>query len=668
MVTLTIKTIVLLFIILLGALAPYLNISKVYSDIILHENPSNTNTELSPEFLSMFYNLLFRGILYPSEYNITQLLNLTNYMYIPSDMKYIISRLNELISKLNNEINETKYHVNKTKTYIDYKAYDKALKEIKKAKYWLIHANLTLFDIERAEDTLISYLGRYGSFTERFYKEKDEMNKLLKEIHSLLEYLLKLISDLEKESKIGYEIYFGQNETYTNQTYIERTYLDIYLNTSRTWIGNYVELYGKLYTGNYSLPNRKIYIVLANKEIISTTDNNGNYSLKIKIPYLYTDRLLIIAFYIPEDGDIGKYMPSSNETYLNLLYYHTKADLYVDRYSHPGLPMNISFYITPWKKGIIRNISIFFDRKLIGRYMISSRNYSIQYKIPVNMQTGPHMISLYISPYKEYSGYQTYQLTTVSFIEININVEISPDIIVYPLSSLYINGSITDITGYKLSNESVEVYLGNRIIKTSTNSEGKINITTAPPPAMGLTNIKILVTPNEPWYEPTSIDLRVTVINLYVVLISFTALIGILYVSSKRILKRYRELRKRVEEEVKETRIEKVTEEAKIEEYTKEREEIKEKKEYKFGNDILNYYYSIIDLLKNFTDPPYKNETLREYYRRVKEYLGNVSKEFWKMTLLTEYALYSGKEIGLNEIREANKIYNIIKGALHGKG
>lgn len=662
-VILIIKTLILLSVIILGALTPYLSISNVYGDTILHENPSNINTEVSPEFLLMFYNLLFRGILYPGEYNITQLSNLSNYMYIPPDMKYIISRLNELITKLDDEINKTKYHVNKTKTYIDYKAYDKALKEVKEAKYWLIHANLTLSDLERAMDTLISYLRGYGGFTERFYKERDEMNKLTNEIHSLLEYLLNLINNLEEKSKLGYEIYYGYYGK--NETHINQTYLDIYLNTSKAWIGSYVEVYGRLYTKNYSLPSRKIYIVLANKEMTSTTDDDGNYALRIKIPYLYMDKLLIIAFYIPEDDDIGKYTPSSNETYIDLLYYHTKLDLYINRYSHPGLPMNISFNITPWNKNITRNISIFFDRKSIGEYILSAGNYSIRYKIPDNIQIGPHIISLSISPYKEYSGCKTYQLTTISFIDININVEISPDIIIYPLSVLRLNGSITDITEYRLSNESVEIHLGNRVIKTYTDLEGEFNITAPPPAAMGLINIKILVTPNEPWYEPTSIDLRTTVINIYIVFISFIALAGVLYISNKKIAGRYRELRRKIEKEVKETHVQEAVEEAKIEKL-EGRAEIKEKK-YILENDVLKYYYSVVNLLKKFADPPYKNETLREYYYRIKKHLDDVSEEFWRMTLLTEYALYSGRKISLEEIEEAGKIYNIMRGYLYGE-
>ena len=632
---------VILSSILIGLLIPYSNNSnREANKFPLHVNPDTVRTEVDPYSLAQFYIQGLNGIINPVEYNLTQIMELSKSIDVPPSIKYIMNRLNGLMVKLNDEINSTENHVEVAKKYIDHKDFRNALNEINRAKYWDIHANMTLNELinvfNEFHNTIIKY-----KFNERIEKSVDELKKLENEIIKLQYSLNKLIKESEESSSIGIKKYFTGADTH----------LTINVTPSSSVIGGNVYVSGRLYTDSGPLPNRTVYFLIENENYTTNTDLSGRYDIKLAMPYLYKNTTQVYVYYVPNSSDIGLYNPSSNKTMIKLLYYKTRINLKVDKISYPGLPINITAIIYP-SSNVPRSILIFMDGKLIASYNTSSNILSTEYELPSNMTLGPHMISAYVSPYKEYSSYKTYAITTVLFMDIKLDVKISPEPVTYPLSNLKIYGYIADIRGKPVSNTLVEFDTTWVDKKIYTDSLGRFSVNLGSPPALSSTSIKIVVKPTQPWYGDIIKTVNVTVVNLYVISLALLIIVGVSISVIRR--EKFKEIEKPRgirREYYKEKKI--------------DRESIREERIRRIENNILDYYNSIVNLTSKFAGPPKKYETLREYYKRVYKMLGDVANEFWGLTLLAEYTLYSGNPIYKEDIDKAKGFYENIKRVFH---
>jgi hypothetical protein len=81
-------------------------------------------------------------------------------------------------------------------------------------------------------------------------------------------------------------------------------------------------------------------------------------------------------------------------------------------------------------------------------------------------------------------------------------------------------------------------------------------------------------------------------------------------------------------------------------------------------NRVLLLYYDLVGSLSRFVDPPGADETLREYFERVRLHLDGVIDEFWRLTRITEFILYSGRDPSPDMVAEAEDLYNTIKGVI----
>ena len=646
MVAMGLKLISLILVSLI-LIQPSLYIPYVYGAVSLHEDPEAAGVEVDASLL-LYYSLLLKGILYPEKYNLTSLMELYRDMSVPSDLSYILTRLNELILNLNGEINETRLHIDNAVNFIKYKAFKRALEELYDAKYSLSHANLTYQNLLQSIGELHRSLGKYHVADTRILAIRKEMSSLLSEIDSLLENLFNHVDKLREKAELGYEMYYEGKE---------RTFLSIYVNSSEVWVGRSIEVNGRLYTENVSLSNRTIYIDVMGRRYSLETDLDGYYNITIVVPYVYVDGLFVRVFYIPIGPDLGNYTPANNETWVKLIYISTKASLNVDEYSYPGLPLNISISVSPSVPKLYRNVSVYMDDVLIGRYKVDDKGLSISYPLPSDISIGQHIISVYVEAYREYSPVKLHKASIVTYVGIKFRVAIYPNPVLYPLSKIVIHGCAIDMFGHPISHEAVKIYMGEESLDTYTDGLGNFSIEANPPFSLVSASIRIVLSPSKPWYTISMRIVTLYVINLYLILLIVLCLGVAVYLLDRRLrrrlvkppIKEVRRVRPKVVEDV-------VLPILKVRRVRGER----------YVNSVLDMYYSAVDIFSRFVEPPRRDETLREYFDRIDRILGEAREAFWSLTLLAEYTLYSGRGVDEKAVDEARRYYDLVRRFFHG--
>ncbi len=597
-----------------------------------HINPSQIPAKAYPTSLLHYYIDIFTGILYPGEYNISSLINLLKYSGYSSNIMYVVNRLNEYILLFNNYLNETKFHIDRAELLMNYSAYDEALNELEKAKYNIIKANMTYQEINPVLNELTSLIGRYTEYTsvKKFHEARVKLDKLLSTIEHLMTKLRNIIKMNYENAKENYELYF-ENKT--------RTYILFKLNTSSIWVGESIFLNGILTTENTSLPYRKILIKLYNRSYTVLTNETGEFNIVLQVINIYKSRIRLDLFYTPKGNDSRLYTPSHNSTIINLSYINTSIDIYCDKIGYPGKPINITIHITPSET--LRNTLIYIDDKLIKTQQ-STDTLKIKYILPGNISLGKHVLKAVVSANGIYGSGLGIYMFTVEYKPVYLNTSLNTYLAIYPFTRVSVNGILYTDADRPLVNKTLEVYIGSQIIHVKTDSNGRFNIKFSPPLYLGSYRFNIYFKPDKPWFTYVSRTFTIFIFPSHLLLI-IPVLIAVLYYYIKRVNKE--EIVSEGEE-----KSETIFEEAKVE----------ETKSIVSHGPASKYYMDILNILskKGYSIKPY--ETIREYYNRIRDYLGEYSKKFWTLTLLTEYEIFSGEKLSDRDVERAEALYKDI--------
>jgi|Deesub1362A_J573_1020465.scaffolds.fasta_scaffold00008_122 hypothetical protein len=634
-------TFIILGMVLIQPLAVY-----AYRDIPLHEDPEAAGVEIDASLL-FYYALLFKAILYPEDYNLTSLIELYRDMYIPPDLEYILTRMNELILSLDKDINETRFHIDHALDYINFKAFKEALEELYEARISLAHANITYQDLLEAIDELLRAFSKYRVADGRFTEGRDELRNLSREIEDLLMRLLMQIESMEEESEHGYKVYYEGKE---------ETFLSIYVNSSEAWVGSYIDVYGRLYTRNSSLSNRVVRLYVAGVGYTTVTNANGDYSFSIRLPYVYRDSISITVYYIPIDVDKEFYAPAINKTVVQLLYVKTSVSIEVDEKAYPGLPLNVTISISPSPENVSRRVSIYIDDVFMGRFPVRD-SFSTSFTLPSDMVIGRHIIGVDVEAYKEYAPAKAYMFFTVTYMDIDFEIDVSPKVVIYPIVKPTVHGRAVIPPDEPYADRLVQIYVDSTVYEAYTNGIGYFSISIDPPFTIVSFTVRATIHPGEPWYPKVTRVIQIYTVNLYLLL-----LIGLLLTASIYVLGRVLGGRppEAVEEAPRRERRVRIVEDIVIPTLISRRPRPPVERD-----PVVDIYYSAVNIVSDKVGPPRYDETLREYFRRASSELGDAGDAFWRLTLLAERFLYSGYESTEEDVSLARSYYEELRRVLY---
>lgn len=638
----------ILFIFIVNIILPNPNI---YLQVSPHEDPNMASSELDPASLLTYYILIFRSLLGLKNLNLTELLSAFKYMDLPNDIIYIINRLNELSASLYNDINQTSILLDRAKLLIEYRAYEEAYNLLEQAKIHIYNANRTLNQIELVINELRSRLSKYiiDPNDPRFTMATQEFKFLINRLNELLQELFNLLNKLFYEAESGLTQIPG----------LLTTFITIYTNASVVRIGDELLIYGVLNSSKGPLINRKVNIISPFANVSVLTDEEGRYEAILFVSGYYKNSAIIDVFYIPTGDDKNLYKPAHNKTIIKVIYIKTKLIVDAPKFAYPGLSVEFIISIFPWSENVSRKLLVKFDNEVLYSGYVYNSTIKITKEINDKISLGPHMLHVYVFPFIEYSDATYDWILIVTYKRIYFSVESAGSYAIFPLGKIRIFGEAKDLKGNPLINETIEIKAGNRLYTLYTNDSGKFAFSLDAPFLFGDYYITVTFKPREKWYPIVTRQLKIYVINAVVLLLfvsSITIISIYLDLNPKKLLRYIPRPRPAPSPTTLKSR------EVAFRESKRQvaKKAIGEWVILKGIGKIIPIYKAVISYLSKIIGLPKPTETVREYYRKAEPHITPVKSEFWKLTLYTEYELYSGKSIKESMVREAKRLKEVI--------
>ncbi|MFN3384828.1 MAG: hypothetical protein ACK401_08050, partial [Archaeoglobaceae archaeon] len=212
-------------------------------------------------------------------------------IYVPKDLSFSFEKFNnEALFDSISRLNVTKEKIEEAKTYFEYGEFEKAYDSLRYAK-------IELFKTRKIVELTIEEL------------EKKIAIPLPREVvYGIIERYEKEIEDLEKAREM------------------KRTYIELYLNGSEFWVGESFEIFGKLYSDK-ALPNRNVTVFFESQRFVLRTDEKGEFSLTLRVPYVYKEKTKVEAFFYQE----GDYSAAKNSTEIKIKFLEPRIEIELNK-------------------------------------------------------------------------------------------------------------------------------------------------------------------------------------------------------------------------------------------------------------------------------------------------------------------------------------------------
>jgi len=430
------------------------------------------------------------------------------------------------------------------------------------------------------------------------------------------------------------------------------------------FVGDRVEFQGVLSAEGRTLAGKKVTLLLNHSPALTLiTNSSGIYQGEIVLPYQYISEMTIQAIYYPQGDDIGQYLGSSStEITINVLYYDTRLNLDAPQVAYPGRKLTLKGSFDYGSNPVTeeRSLSIYQDGEFVTEVTVATV-FSLELMIADNTSTGRHRLTLYVAPHERYAPAQSVMELEVIRLTPVIEVD-TPGVVLLPFNK-DIQGRVYSSLG-PLQDASLEISLVGRRAITHSRDDGTfharlstgMNLT-----LLGSQDLRITVTPVEPWYRADSIVVRLLVINPVnigglALALAIPTLLGIF------------RLRRRVAPAISMPPLEPAP--ALVKRESPPRPEIQESEAKGDTRTILlALYRGILRLVQEVTTVvllPY--HTLREFTQEITPGLGVFAGYFQEFTLMIERLLYSRHRLTEADATRAIELTQKLKEGVKGEG
>ncbi|MDD5190267.1 MAG: DUF4129 domain-containing protein [Dehalococcoidales bacterium] len=434
------------------------------------------------------------------------------------------------------------------------------------------------------------------------------------------------------------------------------------------FVGDNIQVSGHLTSGDAGLAGRKIDI-LGNSALYGTafTDNQGNYSITVTVPFEYRPTVQIQTTYFPQNEDIGKYLAAvSPKVPVDVLFYQTRLEFQTDNKTYPGRNLTVNGSIIYKAPGNIipipidRSIEIYFDNELVTE-LTAAGAFSYTFLLAPDIKLGGHLITVTTSASGRYSP---------TFGDINITVQKATPVFKGKINSAILipgnikfEGQIISDLG-ALTDPGIMVNFGGNTYRFTGDTKGIVSSTGRTKydfSLIGTQTLEMTITPTEPWNNIAVITDQVMVINL----INCGLFLGVVLLSLLLIPRRVKiKWGQRPTKNQTLAGPNSPVSTAPIYQGTitvdrpvgaTDSTPFPLRTENK--SEIISLYRVTLILVEKITRIIFKpQETLREYARDVEKPLGKVGAFFGALTRIVEKAIYSPRRATEEEIKESRRI------------
>jgi len=399
---------------------------------------------------------------------------------------------------------------------------------------------------------------------------------------------------------------------------------------SEAWVGSTIEVSGLLVASSGEpLPARKVTVVVDGAQAGSElTDESGRYSLAVKIPFVYRDRLSVAALYLPEGEDAQRYRPSvSDPVYVKLLF--TRPRLSVSVSPHEALPgSEVKVRVSSNVSGIRVTIAAF---GLARSLTLNEFESELVLKVPESVIEGLYKVVAWSMPNRTLGPAEAAAELVISRIALVVEKVEVPALSLAPLPlqlTVCVSSPIGTLPGrYKVE----AALLGAR---AEVEASGECAELALKPPLLsptGPARLEVTVTPLDPRYKPASTSAEVRLLNL--LLLAFS--VAMLVPATLRLRRGFER-----EEEVTPPRAVEVPQPEPVVERTAYSESLRPEDPV-----ILEYVLAVRAVEKASGVLLKPSHTISEYLEAVKGRLGPALDPFAYLSRLAEARLYAGAEV-----------------------
>lgn len=641
--------------------------AEIYGELIPHEDPARAREETDVLTLLMLY-LYSLSLTSTENYeDAGEVLKQLKLFKVTEELKYVVDRFNEILVETHEYLNNTKEYINLAKYLNITSEFDKVVYAIHNAAFYLVKANISYRDLKTSYSRLVLAFKRKvpKEGLAKFYQLLEANNIYLEKIGELIEKyheeILKLrmkLSEVLPETKGLYE-----------------TKIVIEVKPEVVMIGDNITIHGKLSTLNdEQLPWRKVFlnIVFKRKTLFNTTlttDVHGIFKCNYTVPYIYDkdiimEGLSVIVSYLPEGEDLELYKPCSNITTVIALFNETRIHVSGPSIAYPGLKIKLNISVNPPPtENKPRIVEVLIDGKLQETFEMSSNETMYELKIPENISIGTHILTFKVKPLETFSPAIGGYGILVTYIPVKLDLSITK-ISYYPFSKIRIWGKIFIINGTFLQGKEVLVSVNGKKFNLNTDPHGEFSLEIDPTFTITFQELTVNIEfkPKEPWFPKIVRKEKVRVISLIPLIFALSSLFSYMYtppkevkISLSRILNLFRRRRRAVRK----------AERKPSTSYSKLGETyVKKPTIYSIKvtlTDVTKLYVEAVKLISERTTPPKPYETMREYWREVRNRVpGHVAYAFKELTILAEKAIYFKPEFTSKEQTIARKCYEEI--------
>lgn len=307
-----------------------------------------------------------------------------------------------------------------------------------------------------------------------------------------------------------------QTEMVTRTSGLLPTSMTLSMEPMAAFVGDSVEFRGSLTAEGKPLPGRKVTVMLAGSPVSEVfTDSGGFYQGRLVLPYQYVSEMGLQAIYYPQEEDIGFYLGcSSPRVTIKVLYYPTKLSLEVPGNAYPGrklrLPGSLDYGDSPVPEG--RSLLVYWDGELAAEETVAAA-FSLELPVMPEMSLGKHQVMLYVPPQGRYAP--AWARTAVEVIKTIPVIDIdAPGVILLPFT-LDVRGRAYSPLG-PLQDASLGIALGKWEASARSQEDGTFSArlhTGMSLTLVGSQELRVSVTPREPWHRASSLATGLLLIN-----------------------------------------------------------------------------------------------------------------------------------------------------------
>jgi len=612
-----------------------------------HQDPETAPWVFDGVSLLSKYSEVIDYILAGNVAGVESLQRQTDQANVPPDLRETVNRFLSSGRSLAQLIQEMESDTGRARELLEQFQHEEARASVSAAQEKLYWSYDVLNVLEREAQRTGHWWGADSA------EKEDTLTSAYQAVLDRLEQLRHLL-DLLGEMLAGLS---GQVESLTA---VHSTSVSLWVEPSAAFVGETVEFGGHLSAGDKPLAHRQVTILLGGFPISKeTADSKGIYHGHMTIPYRYVPEITTRAIYYPQEEDVGLYLGSaSTEITISVLYYITKLDLQVPDYTFPGRKLTLNGQFDYGNNPITqsRTLQVNWDEGLVATETVPDI-FSLEIGVPPESRLGKHQVAVYVSPNGRYNPAEA--SSEVDVVKLTPVMDLSaPSVVLLPLAQ-DIHGHVYSSLGV-LEDASVKVTLGDWETTSRTRSDGTFHSrlsTGLNLSLLAIQELRVNVTPKEPWHKATSLTRKVIMVNP----INVTGLLLVLAVSVVFLAGRWsRKAASSITPATPRPSPPLVQKES----HQLPPEPLKLGEQGRPESTLVALYRTVLKLVQGLTamilGPSY---TLREYAQACAPRLGLLAGYFQDLTMMVERLLYSQYSLSQRDIKYGRQLADKIEEA-----